>query len=412
MISSLRARGFRWLWMGQLLSQWGSAVFLVMGFWEIQLKAPFLLGVAGIAMALPQLLAVVGGVVVDRLDAGRVMFWTDVIRGTAVALALVWLLFRPGAHLWIIMGVLTVNSLGNALFGPAEAVAVPNLVLDQDLPSANGLYALTSQLSQAIGSGIGGAAIAAVGISLVFGIDMASFWFSALAIFMMMISSKSLEVNKNLGEPHSGSFRVMVSEGWRALSRMHWVIVLLPLILLTNFTFAGGLILLPYWMRHDLHSTALWYGVTEGAWSLGMLGGSMAARWLGRWPLRKTISVLGVTQGIIMALFALSHVPWESVLALFFGGICNGATNALIMTLFQRLIPESVRGRAFGLLITMVTAATPLAMGVAGLSIAVIPTVWWYLAMAVTDVMFGVGLWRVAPSETRMEGQSVTANQS
>ncbi len=113
-----------------------------------------------------------------------------------------------------------------------------------------------------------------------------------------------------------------------------------------------------------------------------------------------------------MALFALSHVPWESVLALFFGGICNGSTNALIMTLFQRLIPESVRGRAFGLLITMVTAATPLAMGVAGLSIAVIPTVWWYLAMAVTDVMFGVGLWRVAPSETRMEGQSVTANQS
>lgn len=63
-----RYPGFRWLWIGQMLSQLGHAVFLIMGLWEIQLRSPFRLAEAGLVMVVPSLLAAVGGVLVDRTD--------------------------------------------------------------------------------------------------------------------------------------------------------------------------------------------------------------------------------------------------------------------------------------------------------------------------------------------------------
>lgn len=59
-----RNAAFRWLWSGPFLSQLGNALFLIMGLWEIQLKSPVLLSLAGLAAALPSVLSVVGGVVV------------------------------------------------------------------------------------------------------------------------------------------------------------------------------------------------------------------------------------------------------------------------------------------------------------------------------------------------------------
>ncbi len=48
-----RYAGFRALWIGQLLSQMGNSIFLIMGLWEIQLRSPFLLAIAGLAMMVP-----------------------------------------------------------------------------------------------------------------------------------------------------------------------------------------------------------------------------------------------------------------------------------------------------------------------------------------------------------------------
>ncbi|MGC8487797.1 MAG: MFS transporter, partial [Clostridia bacterium] len=152
--------GFRWLWIGQLLSQLGTAVFLVMGLWEIQLRSPFLLSIAGLAMMIPSSLAVFGGVIVDRYDPGRLMLWTDVLRGLALGLGVA-ALYIHGALIAAIIILLGINSLGGSLFSPAEGVLVPRLVADGDLPAANGLYSVTYQLAEALGAAVGGAAIAA-----------------------------------------------------------------------------------------------------------------------------------------------------------------------------------------------------------------------------------------------------------
>lgn len=400
MFKSLAIPSFRWLWTGQLLSQFGNSVFLVMALWEIQLKDPVLLSLAGLAMMLPQLLAAVGGIVVDRMDAARLMLWTDVMRGAAVLLGLLVLVGAPAWRPWIIIVLLAVNALGNALFGPAESVVMPRLVAESELPSANGLYSVTFQLSNAIGAAIGGAAIAAVGVSAVFGFDLGSFWFSALAILLMMraVAGRfgSLGAKPAKESPPAPGFR----EGWKAISGLRWFVILLPLILLGNFTGNGAFLVLPYWIHHHLHATATWYGIASASWAMGTVFGSLSGGVLGRFSLRKTVGVLGFAEGVLMLVFALAKgVPMASG-AFLLAGAANGGLNVLLITLMQKAVPEEVRGRAFGLLMTVLNAASPLAAAVIGLTLTTVPVIIWYLASAFSACMLGVGLWMIMPDKS------------
>jgi hypothetical protein len=113
--------------MGQLLSQMGNAVFLIMGLWEIQWHSPFLLAVVRLSMIAPAVLRVAGGAVVDRYDPRQIMLLADIGRGAATLLGLaaltIWGLPIPD-----ITVLLRIDSLGNPLCGPAEGVIVPGLV--------------------------------------------------------------------------------------------------------------------------------------------------------------------------------------------------------------------------------------------------------------------------------------------
>jgi DHA3 family macrolide efflux protein-like MFS transporter len=401
-LTALRVPGFRWLWTGQLLSQFGNAVFLIMGLWEIQLKNPLLLSVAGLAMMLPQVLAAVGGIVVDRFDGRRLMLWTDILRGTAMILGLLLLTVTPAWRIWIIIALLAVNALGNALFGPAENTVLPTLVAPADLPSANGLYSLTFQLSSAVGSAIGGAAIAAVGVTLVFGFDMGSFWFSALAILLMMRVTAA-PPGANRGALSGAEEHVGFRAGWKVLSGFRWLVILLPIVVLANFSGNGAFLLLPYWVHHHLHASVAWYGLTEGAWAFGTVAGSLSAGSLGRFPIRRVVGFSGIVQAGLLGAFALITGTTAAAVVFFFAGIANGLVNALLFTMMQRAIPAAVRGRAFGLLMSVLSAANPLAATVAGLSVHVLPVFWWYVGSAVTGGALGVGLWTLIPDESAIE---------
>lgn len=401
MLSALKVRGFQWLWTGQLLSQFGNAVFLIMGLWEIQLRDPLLLSVAGLAMMLPQVLSFLGGMVVDRFDGRRLMLWTDVLRGGAMVLGLLLVIAAPGFKIWIIIGLLAINSLGTALFGPAESTVLPTLVPSSDLPSANGLYSLTYQLSTAVGSAVGGAAIAALGVTLVFGFDMGSFWFSALAILLMIRVTQTPETTAR-GTPGSLAEPVGFRAGWKVLSSFRWLVILLPIILLANFAGNGAFLLLPYWVHHHLHARAAWYGLTVGAWAFGTVAGSLSSGYLGRFLIRRVVGFAGLAQACLLGGFALASGTTLAALVFFFAGIANGVVNALLFTMMQRAIPAAVRGRAFGLLITLLTAANPLAATVAGLSTAVVPVFWWYIAAAITGGVLGVGLWMLMPAASEI----------
>ncbi len=392
-------RGFRSLWTGQLLSQLGNSVFLIMGLWEIQLKSPVLLAVAGVATALPAGLAVFGGVYVDRMDPRRIMLWTDLLRGAAVALGLL-ALISPGHLIVVIIALLGVNSLGNALFSPAENVVVPWLVSTEDLAGANGLYSMTAQLSSTVGSAIGGAAIAAVGVTAVFGFDLASFWLSALAILLMMrtVAARPRAAHGEAGEAPRG-FLVDLKDGFQSLKALPAVMQIMPLAVVANFAGMAAFTMLPYWVRIQLHGSAAQFGIVEAAAAAGLVVGSIATGTLARWPIRTIASLAFSFQGVLfLAFIFMTAFPSASAVQLV-AGIANGVGNAMMFTLFQRLIPDHLRGRVFGMLFSLLTIASPLGAVAAGALLHVLP-LWWTWALAgATSTALGLGILRWLPRD-------------
>ena len=198
-------------------------------------------------MVVPSVLAAVGGVLVDRTDPQRLMLMTDVLRGTAVLVGLVGLTI-PGSLIPVIIGLLSITSLGNALFGPAEGVLLPWLMSPDDLATGNGLYSLTNQLSSPIGSALGGAAIAAVGVTVVFGADLASFWPSALAIWLMMrmVAARPHAVHSPANGPEASGLWHELTAGWASARAIPGLVQLLPLVVMVNFAFVAAFTMFPF----------------------------------------------------------------------------------------------------------------------------------------------------------------------
>lgn len=406
MVAALRHAGFRWVWFGQLLSQFGNAVFAVVGLWQLQLRDPILLSVAGVASILPTLLATIGGAVVDRSDPRRLMLLTDLLRGAGLGAALFGLVAAPALTPALIIAVLALNALGGAFFGPAEMVAIPYLVPDADLPSANGLMSTTWQISNAVGSALGGAALAGLGLVAIFGFDLASFWFSAMAIFFLIrIGTGAPRLAARLERQRARSASdptplwATLTAGWAALKQIRWLITIMPLVVVVNFAAYGAFIMLPYWVRHVLHANVAWFGIVDAAWAGGMLAGSILTGVFARYSLRRVVGAMAIITSVLVIAFIAVPSPVEAAAALVVAGAANGVLNALVNTLFQRLIPEDLQGRAFGLIGTVMSAASPLAAIVAGLTLHALPLWWMWGLFAATGAVLGVALWMKLPDQ-------------
>ncbi|MCY0897882.1 MAG: MFS transporter [Firmicutes bacterium] len=406
-----RYPGFRWLWSGQLLSQLGNAIFSILALWEIQLKAPVLLSIAGLAMTLPSFLGVVGGTLVDRYDPRKIMLMTDAMRGLAVLLGLI-ALVNPHWLLWVMILLIALNALGGAVFMPAELVLLPHLVDSEDLVGANGLYSVTSQMASALGSAMGGAAVVGLGIRVVFGLDTGSFWISAATIALMMrtVAMPQRPQEGRVEEHHSSSFWARIREGARTFGRIPVLTRLLPAIVLSNFAFMAAFTMMPYWVHHHLHANALWYGLVDGSWAAGMVLGSMTAGTFRRWSLKLVMMALSLTVGVLTLGFAASPWVFLSAPLILLAGAANGVMNALLMTLLQRLVPKPVQGRVFGLVMTLFGVANPLGSLAAGLLLHVLPLAWSWVLAALSVIILAINMGRLQDEFDALDGGgSVTA---
>ena len=108
------------------------------------------------------------------------MIGSDLVRaGAFVALT-----FTTSATQIVILA--TVVGVATGFFRPAVYAGLPNLVRDEDLPTANSLLQAVDNLTWALGSLVGGALAAAVGVDAAYWINAATFLLSAALLFAIV----------------------------------------------------------------------------------------------------------------------------------------------------------------------------------------------------------------------------------
>jgi MFS family permease len=368
---SLTNRPFALLWSGQTLSRLGDAFYQIgLAWWVLEKtgSAAAMATVLTFSFAPTVLFLLIGGVAVDRTNQIRVMLASDLARGVAASLVAA-LTMMDLLQIWHIYVISLLFGLVDAFFQPAYTAAVPALVTETDLPSANSLTSFSAQAGQIAGPPLGAALIALGGTSLAFAFNGLTFFISAaflLPLLTLPLARPGL-VEAAPAEPESNvltDFR----EGIRTVRTIPWLGTTIALFALINVTLAGPYsVALPFLVKGRLAADVHALGILYTLFAIGYV---VSGFWLGRLARirRRGILIYGgpILSGLMLAAFGLP-LPF-ALLGL--AAVLNGAglelsglawTNAL-----QEYVPRDKLGRVASLDALGSFALLPIGYGLAG----------------------------------------------
>jgi MFS family permease len=341
-ISPLRKhRDFRLLFIGQLVSAFGS--FLTYVALPVQLfeltKSSALVGLIGTAQLVPlAVTALWGGAVADAIDRRRLLLGSEVLLLCgSVALLVNAALPRPSvAALFVVAAFM---SAVNGFHTPALQSLTPRLVGPEDLPAVSALTGLRGTLAAIAGPALAGACIGAFGLSATYGIDVATFVLSLVAVAAI----RSIPPAENA--PRVGLASVV--EGLRyAASRP--VLIGTYVVDIVAMTFAMPMALFP--------ALATQWGGTNAAGYLfaAMSAGSFVMTVLSGWTKRvvrhgAAVLIAAAVWGVaIIALGFASSLPVAFV-CLAAAGAADMVSGIFRLTIWNETIPTELRGRMAGI---------------------------------------------------------------
>ena len=154
---AMRHASFRRLTLAWFTTNIGdSALFLVLAIWVRDLTgSDSAAGMVFAALGLPALLAPLAGQLADRISRLRLLIGTNV--GVAVVV-LSLLTVNAVTHLWVIYVVAFSYGLAGYLIGAAQSGLLRDMLSDEELPAANGMFTTIDQglrlVSPLIGTGL------------------------------------------------------------------------------------------------------------------------------------------------------------------------------------------------------------------------------------------------------------------
>jgi MFS family permease len=182
-----RSREFRLLFVGQGVSFFGSMVtYVALPYQAYRLShSSLLVGLLSLTELIPLLItAFVGGALADSVDRRRMLLITESAMCCVIG---VLILNSTSAHpaLWVLFVVAFAAAGIDGLQRPSLDAMVPRLVAADELPAASALSSLKSNIGMVAGPPVAGLLIVAVGLPATYGVDVATFIVSLLALSLM-----------------------------------------------------------------------------------------------------------------------------------------------------------------------------------------------------------------------------------
>jgi MFS family permease len=358
-----RNRDFRRLYVASLISLGGDWFLLVALFGLV-------LHFTGSAIAVALVLAVqdlmyfllspVAGVLADRIDRRRLMVAADLARA---AVCLGFLLIRSDSEVWLAFLLLAVMASFSAAFEPASAAALPNLVEEEDLATANALSGSLWGTMLAVGAALGGVVAAVFGRDTAFVLDAASFLASAWLIYRIRRPFAEQRTEKD-----HPSVRDATVETVRYARKDHRVLALLAVKF--GWGIAGGvLVLIPLLAHREYQAGDVGIGLLMASRGVGALIGPFVGRSALGPGDRRIFGAIGVALAIFGLGYALLGLAPGLLLAMptvALAHLGGGAQWTLSSYGLQRIVPDRIRGRIFafdGMLVTLTFGLSSLLTG-------------------------------------------------
>ncbi|MGH2390459.1 MAG: MFS transporter [Chloroflexota bacterium] len=360
------SRDFWIFWGGQAISTLGTSFTnLALPLLVYRLTGSAVnLALTSAAEFLPYLLfGLIIGAWVDRTDRKRLMFIANVLQALVIA-SIPFLAGIGHLAIWWIYVMGFVGSTLGICFSSAEFAAIPSLVGQDDLVTANGRIQASYSAMQVAGPILAGLLSAIMPIERVLYLDAASFLIAAASLPLIRTGFNMVEKRAPT------SLRRDIVEGLRYVLSHPVLRNISAMMALVNFFGSTTGAQLVFFARKRLDATTTEIGFLYSVASVGVIVLSLAAG-----PLRKRFPFSKVALSALMldglCTIALSFTTWYP-LALLFWGLASGLGilfNINTGSLRQAIVPNHMLGRVMSVAGVLAWSAIPVGTFLGGVAI-------------------------------------------
>ena len=360
---------FRRLWAASvisLLGEWFNTIALFFLILEYS-GSEFLLGILfSVRMALFAISQPINGLLADRISRKKLMLWANIFQ---IFLALSFLLVDGEEDMWWLISVSGLMMLLHGVYVTAERAALPNIVEEDDLITANAIDSASWSTALCIGAMLGGVTVSLWGTDVAFIIDSYTFLLSSLLLIPLFFEQK---FDSSVKGPIFKTALSNIKVGW---SRIYNDKKLLRIVFAkSSWNLAGaglaGVFLVLAGADLTGYGAAFGFGLFFFARGIGTGIGPLIARAIfkdkSKWP-----SLIGILVSISGLFYLLVGLTLDIYLPLTVGLIilahsASGGNWVLSTVLTQTWVEDEVRGRVFSMDMLILGGTAAISTTIAG----------------------------------------------
>lgn len=328
-----------------------------------------LVGAFGGIRLLPYvILSVPAGIVADRFDRRLVLLSSDIYRGALMVIMAI--IVAAGGSMLLIAGLAVVTTFGSAFFYPAIGAYLPSLVMDErQLGPANSAWASLQNVSYIAGPAIGGLVLAFGSVVIAFVLNALTFVFVAAILWTLPPSRARREPSVHpvpgdapISEDTAPPAMTAADPANTAVQPASSPLQFRPLAGLTVVQLIGGFLgggfqVITVILAIDvLKAGAEANGYLNAAIGIGGLIGAIGA---GALVVHRRLGMPLLVGAVVTGLGTIA-LGAANTLPIALAAIGLAAAGALVIdivttTIFQRLVPDELRGRGVGVLMAVGT---------------------------------------------------------
>ena len=345
---------FRTLLIARIISNIGNGlgpIALAFGVLSLEGATPTSLSIVMAAQLGPMVFFMLfGGVLADRYPRALVVGTSDIfLSGFVVANGI--MLINGSATVMSMAIIAFISGSLNALWWPAFAGLVPEVVPEEDLQSANSVIGLGANAANIAGTVAGGIIVAGIGAGWAMVTDGISFFIAGILVFTLRKFGKTRDTTE-----HTPSVFEDLAHGWKEFSSRSWVVTVVAGYCILNMIFESVLgVVGPVHAEQELGGPKPWSYILA-ALSVGMMAGVLVS--LKVRPKRPLLIALVAQLGVAVWIFTIGVTNWIPLIMVsaFFAGIAFDFFFVLWQTAMQSNIPRESLSRvssydAFGSLV-------------------------------------------------------------
>lgn len=376
--SVLSYTGFRNLWAGQLISQFGDVLhFLVFLWWANEIGGPVGVGIVmSFSIGTHVVLSMYAGTIADRFDRRKILLYSDVVCAVVVAALIGVAAYTSTPPLWLLCAFAVVLKCAYVFQRPARGAAIPRLIPQERLLEANSLNAATQTAMPLAGNALGALVLGIIfkmsaSLAYVFTFALNSLTFALSALFMAKLPPIEPERDKPpssaIKEAKEGLQFILAHPVMRTMVLLFFgfeffIAPFMPAyVVAAKTTLAEGIRLFGI----DFKGVAM-LSLLETGFFLGFVVGS--------WILYRTqMRSVGKQFSLTVFLAALTIVPMGYVTSIPLFWVLNFLCGLLmpfgvipLETYLQKESPDAFRGRVQAAVGTLAATAAPIGIFLSG----------------------------------------------